>query len=619
MGPAMATGPGGGAGCSSSSIAVPSPAGRGGHDFSKKFKLFSEKKNRNYLRMSLSARYDSSASCGGGGGDDDGGIAAKLAPRVGPLPCFHCRTAQAVVRSRADHYCRLCFLATCLSRTRKLMTHPLLVGSRVLLGVSGGASSLAALDVASLLLHSGRRRRWWAEGAVVHIDTSALWECGFFGVGARGGSEPSGEGGGGGAERALPSPALLSTCLASGLHTYIVPLEAAFTPCLLVLPIAAPTIALGDAGIAPAPPSGAQLNAALPFSPLRDTAAPALAAAVAQALGTLAGEKAAPTLTAARARLRAAFEACGALHPSSTHSASLDGRGGGGGGGAPAHGAPRPAARVPPRDACQALLRALLTRLLVETAAALQFPYLATAASLDTVAFEVFTAMTCRSGAAVPSEVAAVDERFWGPGGLPFLPSREGPARALGATGGGGAPSSSSSSSGSGSGALAALPSNWYNAVLQDKPGSGSSGVVVGGGGGAGSAGAASPGGGVVIVRVAQEVEAREAALVCRFKGLTGCSLACTTFLSFPSPFSSVAVKCRDVLVGLQSQFPSTLHNVVKTAKKLKGGSAAAGGAGRCSCCGALLARGASGSGSGGGRCGACESLPLLSFSGGAE
>ena len=122
----------------------------------------------------------------------------------------------------------------------------------------------------------------------------------------------------------------------------------------------------------------------------------------------------------------------------------------------------------------------------------------------------------------------------------------------------------------------------------------------------------------MLIVRVAQEVEAREAALVCRFKGLTGCSLACTTFLSFPSPFSSVAVKCRDVLVGLQSQFPSTLHNVVKTAKKLKGGSAA-GGAGRCSCCGALLVRGASGSGSGGGRCGACESLPLHSFAGGAE
>ena len=115
----------------------------------------------------------------------------------------------------------------------------------------------------------------------------------------------------------------------------------------------------------------------------------------------------------------------------------------------------------------------------------------------------------------------------------------------------------------------------------------------------------------MTIVRVAQEIEAREAALVCRFKGLRGCARGSATFLSFAPPGSSVALRCRDVLVGLQAQFPSTLHNVVKTAKKVGcGGSGGGGGAAvtLCSCCGAVCSRGTAA----GARCDACAFLPQL-------
>ncbi len=110
-------------------------------------------------RRGLSARYD----CGGWGGEDDGGAAPArraLAPGAPPAPCALCRAASACARLHVDLLCRACLLTACLARSRRLLTQQPLVDAFVLLGVSGGASPRLALAVASLLLHSGRRRRW---------------------------------------------------------------------------------------------------------------------------------------------------------------------------------------------------------------------------------------------------------------------------------------------------------------------------------------------------------------------------------------------------------------------------------------------------------------------------
>jgi hypothetical protein len=499
------------------------------------------------------------------------------------------------VRTRADYLCRACFLASCLSRSRRLLTHPHLIGSRVVLGVSGGCSSLLALDVASLLLHCGRRRRWWEQGAVVHIDTSSLCQAGLLRAGGEGGmaaapQSAAAAAGGSGQGVGVPSEALLTACLASGLHTYIVPLESAFAPGLLVYPLAAPTIALGAEGVTPAPVSGALLNAALPFAPLQRAAAAPRAALAAAELASLKATH--PTLLAARAAMLAAFAAC-AAQP---------------------HARASPA--VPPVDQCHALLQALTTRLLLEATQALRFPHLALAATLDTTAHTVFTSMCSRSGATVPCDAASVDARFAAGVQGVLLPQRREAPRALGGA------------QGAELTPFAPLQNNWYPAVLQESSSSGSSGsgsgtqvtsvAASGGGGGGGSSSSSSScessaasaslpsPTGVTIIRVAQEIEAREAALVCHFKGLQGCPRACATFLTLSSPTSSVAVRCRDVLAGLQSQFPSTLHNVVKTAQKVS--APAPGSAALCSCCGAVCARGTAH----GERCAACQPLPAI-------
>ena len=110
-----------------------------------------------------SVRTSSTTNRPGKGGEDDGGAAPArraLAPGAPPAPCALCRAASACARLHVDLLCRACLLTACLARSRRLLTQQPLVDAFVLLGVSGGASPRLALAVASLLLHSGRRRRW---------------------------------------------------------------------------------------------------------------------------------------------------------------------------------------------------------------------------------------------------------------------------------------------------------------------------------------------------------------------------------------------------------------------------------------------------------------------------
>jgi hypothetical protein len=459
---------------------------------------------------------------------------------------------------RAEFLCRACFLSGALSRSRRLLSTGPHTGGEVLLALSGGASSRAALDVAALLMHCGRRRRWWADAAAVHVDVSPL--LGSM-VGAGGACVCEGGGCGCGAPACAWGEGglrgLLLSSLSAGLHTYVVPLESAFSGGLFVLPVAAPEVvvgaAVGSIGAYPPPASGAQCDAGSPFSPFPEGA---VAARAEGALRRLAAARSpGGELHASLGALHAAFSACA--------------KGGRPGAGGP----PLP----PPTDLRQALLEGLRWRLLMETAAALRFPFLLTAATVDRTAHGVFAATAARCGGGVGDAAAGTDFRACG--GLPFPPLRL-PPTALAAAG---------------ASPLARLPTNWYApGALQDAPPPHGRGD-----------------GGPGVVRVGGEVEAREAALVCRLKGLRCAPRAALDFLALTPPAASVAGRARELLAGLQASFPATVHNVVRTARKLEGG----GGGPLCGACGGAAGAGAEGGGGGGGgapRCTSCRYLQAV-------
>jgi hypothetical protein len=479
------------------------------------------------------------------------GAAAPAAPRGVRPPCARCAGASpASLRVRAEFLCGPCFLSGALARSRRLLSTGPHTGGEVLLAVSGGASSRAALDVAALLMHCGRRRRWWADAAAVHVDAAPL--LGAM-LGVRGGACACGEG-----REGCDAPAcawgegglrgLLEATLAAGLHTYVVPLEAAFAEGLLALPVAAPDVALapasggGDSGCAPPPASGAQCDAGAPFAPFSGATVAVRAAEAARALA--AARAPGGALHAPLAALLAAFSACG-------------GGGARGAGGGP----PRP----PPTDLRQGLFEALRSRLLAQAAHALRFPFLLTAATVDRAALAVFCAAAARCGATAADDVAGVDFRFVARG-LPF-PAPAAAPRTLLPCGGARAP-------------LPRLPTNWYApGALQVAPPPHGRGA-----------------GGPLLVRVGGEVEAREAALVCRLKRLRTAPRSALDFLAAAPHAASVAGRSRELLAGLQAAFPATVHNVVRTARKLEGG-----GGELCRGCGGVLPRGGSGGGGDGG------------------
>ena len=70
-------------------------------------------------------------------------------------------------------------------------------------------------------------------------------------------------------------------------------------------------------------------------------------------------------------------------------------------------------------------------------------------------------------------------------------------------------------------------------------------------------------------MRIGQETELREAALACSLAGLQCSPSSALSFSSLTGSRASVAARCSDMLFGLQLSFPATIHNVVRTARKL--------------------------------------------------
>jgi hypothetical protein len=162
----------------------------------------------------------------------------------------------AALRVRAEFFCRVCFLASTVARIRRSLAAPALLGSRVVVGVSGGGGSRVLVDAAAYVMHCGRRRRAWEDACAVHVDTSCVWALLRPGAADGGAAEA-------GAARDAALEGVLASALGAGLHAYVVPLEAAFADALCVVPVRARALARDGGGGARPPTAGGDPE--LPF------------------------------------------------------------------------------------------------------------------------------------------------------------------------------------------------------------------------------------------------------------------------------------------------------------------------------------------------------------------
>jgi len=310
--------------------------------------------------------------------------------------------------------------------------------------------------------------------------------------------------------------AAVKQCVREGINAVLVPIEQVFTesPCWIAVP--APTMT------APPPTSPA---------PSRDFESVALAdddprvlAALAEATTQLDALRAHAWFAAATAAAVAAFSALASV------------------------------------DARQDLLEAVIMRVCVRTAAAAGVCHLAFGDTADRMANRLLN-MTCSGGGyTMPLATSPVDNRYAAPAAVAALATAVGAVAGVAAAGGAAAPVAASSTgaraAGIGAGGVAAapltLPDNWYAARIVD----------------AGTRVAPPAPGGVVIVRPLLEHESKEAAAYCRFLEL---DTTCTpTFLTMAVARASVAAATSSLIATLQAEFVNTVHNVVRTTRKLK-------------------------------------------------
>jgi hypothetical protein len=492
---------------------------------------------------------------------DDGAIAptSDTLPAARPK-CSRCESL-AHSRIRGDNLCKECVVQAIYKRCRQPAAAPPLQAEDVLIAWSGGGGSRMLVELGSLTMHVGRRKRWWRDAATVHVDTSALrslWRLpGSTATRNDGESQSEGDGTSALAARAMAS--VVATSVAAGLTCYVVPLETAFADKLHVCPVAAPAIAASSA------PSGAPSPLSIVAA---EVASDAGRAAVAQLRAWRAGSSDSDTSSAAgplhdaAARLNAVFQDAAGL------------------------------------DAKSDLLETLTRRLVAETAAALGFRHVALGSTIDRLS-QVVVNMTCTGGGyALPLEVSAVDTR-WESG---FSTQREAvqpvtaavsvaatAAAALDADGHSTASTTTATSDTAAEASsnllqlepLRRVPTNWYPAQVQEPKASAAGPPLPYG---------PCPPGGVRLVRPFLEVETKEIAVYARYKKLSllqvdlnsngaasdaenpssaSASVFLPTFTTAAPVRSAISRTTLNVLAGLQASYPSTVHNVTRTARKL--------------------------------------------------
>jgi len=464
------------------------------------------------------------SSCGGGQEDSEVRVLGPVTTRP---PCLRCNSktgALAVTRLRiSDALCAACIESTVVSRLKKSMTNDPARGQNVLIAASSGAASLSAITIASQIMNCARKRRFWKDAAVVHVDCSILGHMTLAKQAKNLGSTTPLELEAISIEKKtyLPFQTVLQTSLSSGLHCYIIPLEAALIhDSLFILPVQAPQIIL------PGPSEGSgSMSGTLVSTDVVEGITKNALMTLQEFRGEIKLFKDDITDTNVdgiqNKDLRTKIQSAGIVLKEALSSMSASSS-----------------------DDLQDIVKILIHSLTVRCAAALNFDVLQTCETADRMGLKVMLSACAGNGFTVPADVGVEDSRFREFGSIPGIVSTNSVTliRTI----------STLSSNEELVNKSIRLQSNWYEAMLQNSRLAVSLNQLP------------------VIFRPLVEVEQREIMLFARFRNLISTSNASALSFTVGAPLrTSISHTVMSVLSGLQANFPATVHNVVRTARKL--------------------------------------------------
>ena len=477
-----------------------------------------------YLSIDLSGKFplemddDDGGGVGLCGGGDDA-LPERAARHREPPSCGKCGAARAAARIRMQSLCRACVAASVRQKIGRSLVALPDREAHLLVAASGGAASRLLQRAVFESLDTGRRRRHLSSAGSVHVDVSAALP--YFS----------------GAPELASFDAARRLCVRAsvqlGLPVTIVLLESVFADdCGLVndrVPADAPcTGAAGEAGKSPifaVTVAGARICApsaarALLEAPPIDEAA--LAAALLDAETLLSALRATAACELARRRLTSFFSAARTL------------------------------------DARCRIFDALLETALLRSAAALGYTCVATGQTVDRTAAALL-ARTCEGGGyaaslfAEPACVRMGDSASVSHANI--VRSRESVASA----------------------AAPPLKELCVSAVTADSPPDQSRGFYWYADGALGSGAPSAPPAprlhqrvrAPTRIRPLHECETKEIVLCCRYSGLEYVSTRSMSSAAPSLPRASISQCAADLLASLQNAFPNTVHNVVRTVRKL--------------------------------------------------
>lgn len=408
--------------------------------------------------MALLARFDDVEAASG--------ISSRQHEKSGT--CFRCKIKQTNIILRRDYFCEECSAIVIGQRIRRSVSGPPQVGREIMLSIGGDDGSLVGLDMATQIMHCGRKRRWWARASIVYVDTasvSELWDS------------PE--------SKDLFTSEMFKLIIASGINAYIVPVETAYAPQLQVFPIQADQWELSVPDVQPTIPStmGDQEQ---------------IEKKLALALESYRRFKSSNDLVMAARHLDGLFREVAFL------------------------------------DSKSNLLKALRKRLTIQVTNHLNIPYLASFESADSMAQSIITSMCLGGGFNLPFHVSPVDVRF--SNGLPFSSPTIMQA----------SPDDSDKLE-----PLSALTHNWYDCTIQATQ----TDEV--------------PQGGLVFVKPLIEIEGKEVKLYRKVKGIGSALPNFPSFSSMKGTKGSVEALSTNVVDSLQGSYQSSVHNVVRTMRKI--------------------------------------------------
>jgi hypothetical protein len=464
------------------------------------------------------------SSCGGGG-QEQTEVARVLGPVSTRPPCLRCNSktgALAVTRLRiSDALCAACIESNVVSRLKKSMTNDPARGQNVLIAASSGTASLSAITIASQIMNCARKRRFWKDAAVVHVDCSILGHLTLAKQAKNLGSTTPLELEASNIEKKvyLPFQTVLQTSLSSGLHCYVLPIEAALIhDQLFILPVQAPQIILPE----PSEGSGS-MSGTLVSTDVVEKITKNACMTLQEFRGEISFKDEIVNTNADGIQnkdVRTKIQSAGIVLKEALSSMSAS------------------------SDELQDIVKILIHTLIVRCAAALNFDVLQTCETADRMGLKVMLSACTGNGFTVPADVGVEDSRFREFGSIPgivstnvFTLTRDIPTL---------------SSNEEFVNKSIRLQSNWYEAMLQDSRLAISLNQLP------------------VIFRPLVEVEQREIMLFARFRNLVSTSNASALSFTVGAPLrTSISHTVMSVLSGLQATFPATVHNVVRTARKL--------------------------------------------------